>query len=109
MEILNSILVGFSTATTINNLFYSLLGVTLGTLVGILPGLGPVTAMALLIPFSFTLNDNIWYLSDTVGYIGTQYVLTKTVHLFLKFVAEDSNIYIYIFSESPTHEKNFDI
>ena len=29
------------------------------------------------VDFSFTLNDNIWYLSDTVGYIGTQYVLTK--------------------------------
>ena len=29
------------------------------------------------VDFSFALNDNIWYLSDTVGYIGTQYVLTK--------------------------------
>jgi len=29
------------------------------------------------VDFSFALNDNIWYLSDTVGYIGTQYILTK--------------------------------
>ncbi len=29
------------------------------------------------VDFSSMLNDNIWYLSDTVGYIGTQYILTK--------------------------------
>ena len=29
------------------------------------------------VDFSPMLNDNIWYLSDTVGYIGTQYILTK--------------------------------
>ena len=29
------------------------------------------------VDFSSMLNDKIWYLSDTVGYIGTQYVLTK--------------------------------
>ena len=29
------------------------------------------------VDFSAMLNDNIWYLSDTVGYIGTQYILTK--------------------------------
>jgi len=29
------------------------------------------------VDFSSMVNDNIWYLSDTVGYIGTQYVLTK--------------------------------
>jgi len=29
------------------------------------------------VDFNFALNDNVWYLSDTVGYIGTQYILTK--------------------------------
>jgi hypothetical protein len=29
------------------------------------------------VDFSSMLNDNIWYLSDTIGYIGTQYILTK--------------------------------
>jgi len=92
MEILNSILVGFSTAMTINNLFYSLLGVTLGTLVGILPGLGPVTAMALLIPLSFGLNDPATAIIFLAGvYYGTQYGGSTTAIL-LNIPGETSSL-----------------
>lgn len=41
---------GFSVALTIKNLAYCLIGVTMGNIVGVLPGLGPVSAVALLIP-----------------------------------------------------------
>ncbi len=51
---LNDILYGFSVALTFQNLVYCFLGVLMGTLVGVLPGLGPVAAMSLL--FSATLH-----------------------------------------------------
>ncbi len=45
---LNDILYGFHVALTFQNLMYCFLGVSMGTLVGVLPGLGPVAAMSLL-------------------------------------------------------------
>ena len=51
---LNDIFYGFSVALTFQNLIYCFLGVLMGTLVGVLPGLGPVAAMSLL--FGSTLH-----------------------------------------------------
>lgn len=45
---LNEVFLGFSVALTFQNLIYCFLGVLMGTLVGVLPGLGPVAAMSLL-------------------------------------------------------------
>ncbi|AGA59658.1 hypothetical protein Theco_3635 [Thermobacillus composti KWC4] len=47
---------GFETALSWWNLFYCLVGVTVGMLVGVLPGLGPATATALLIPITFGMD-----------------------------------------------------
>lgn len=46
-------MIGFSVALQPMNLFYCFLGVLIGTLVGVLPGLGPVAAMSLLLPATF--------------------------------------------------------
>ena len=40
MDLLNNLAVGFATALSLQNLLYCFLGVTLGTLIGVLPGLG---------------------------------------------------------------------
>lgn len=53
MELLNYLLMGFSVALQPVNLFYCFIGVVIGTLVGVLPGLGPVAAMSLLLPATF--------------------------------------------------------
>lgn len=53
---LSIILAGLSDAFTLYNLLFVLFGVVLGQLVGALPGIGPVMAMAIAIPFTFTLN-----------------------------------------------------
>jgi putative tricarboxylic transport membrane protein len=53
MEFLNSALLGFQVALTPTNLFFCFMGVLTGTLVGVLPGLGPVAAMSLLLPTTF--------------------------------------------------------
>ena len=47
---------GFGQALTPENLAFSFLGVLIGTLVGVLPGIGPITAISLLIPLSFGLD-----------------------------------------------------
>jgi putative tricarboxylic transport membrane protein len=60
---------GFHVAFQLNNLLFSAIGVLLGTLVGVLPGIGPVGAMALLLPATFGLSPTtslimlagIWY------------------------------------------------
>lgn len=53
MEILNYLLQGAQIAFEPMNLMYCFLGVLMGTLVGVLPGLGPTAAIALLLPVSF--------------------------------------------------------
>ncbi|MCF6246284.1 MAG: tripartite tricarboxylate transporter permease [Desulfobacula sp.] len=50
------ILGGFADALTLYNLFFVLCGVVLGQFVGAVPGVGPVTAMAIAIPFTFALD-----------------------------------------------------
>jgi putative tricarboxylic transport membrane protein len=56
MEILQNLQIGFSIALTLENLWFCLIGVFTGTLVGVLPGIGPVGAMALLLPTTFHLS-----------------------------------------------------
>jgi putative tricarboxylic transport membrane protein len=53
MELLNYLGIGFSVALQPVNLFYCFAGVFIGTLVGVLPGIGPVGAMSLLLPITF--------------------------------------------------------
>jgi putative tricarboxylic transport membrane protein len=50
MEMFGDIIYGFSVTLTFGNIFYCFAGVLIGTLVGVLPGLGPVAAMSLLFP-----------------------------------------------------------
>ena len=47
---------GLLTALEPMMLFYALVGVTLGTAVGVLPGIGPVATVAMLLPLTFNLN-----------------------------------------------------
>ncbi len=53
METLQSLLFGFSILLTPTNLLYCFVGVLLGTLVGVLPGLGPSATISLLLPMIF--------------------------------------------------------
>lgn len=48
--------IGLTTALTFNNLFYCFIGVTLGTFVGVLPGIGALAAISLLLPVTFHLD-----------------------------------------------------
>ncbi|HNY46190.1 MAG TPA: tripartite tricarboxylate transporter permease, partial [Casimicrobium sp.] len=52
MEVWNLLLQGFGVALQPINLGWALVGVTLGTIVGVLPGLGPAVSIALLLPLT---------------------------------------------------------
>jgi len=74
----DNLLLGFSASLTPVNLVYCLAGVTLGTVVGVLPGLGPVSSIALLLPLTYKteLLSAIIMLSGI--YYGVQYGGTIT-------------------------------
>ncbi|WP_338833941.1 hypothetical protein MHLNE_03150 [Moorella humiferrea] len=73
MDVLTNLLSGFMTAITPTNLIACLAGSIMGTLTGILPGIGPSTAMALLIPFSFGLNPITSLIMLSGIYYGAMY------------------------------------
>ncbi|MBI4523847.1 MAG: tripartite tricarboxylate transporter permease [Deltaproteobacteria bacterium] len=56
MDILANVMLGFSVAIEPANLLLCFSGVLLGTLVGVLPGLGPVAAISLLLPLTFKIS-----------------------------------------------------
>ncbi len=56
MDILSNLALGFSVAVTLQNLAYCFIGVFLGTLIGVLPGIGPVATVAMLLPLTFSLR-----------------------------------------------------
>ena len=56
MEVIDSILFGFSVALQPSNLMYVFIGVFAGTIIGMIPGLGPISALALMIPITFSMN-----------------------------------------------------
>ena len=56
MEELNNLFHGFSVAMTLPNLAYMFIGIVLGVLIGVLPGLGGANGIAILLPLTFTMN-----------------------------------------------------
>src|SRR5215213_8424051 len=64
---------GFNVALTFQNVLYCFVGVFLGTLVGVLPGIGPVTTVAMLLPISFTLEPVSAMIMLAGIYYGAQY------------------------------------
>ncbi len=56
METLNALIAGFAVALTPANLLWGFVGVTLGTAVGVLPGVGPALTIALLLPATAKLD-----------------------------------------------------
>ena len=48
MDLFNNLIFGFSVALSLQNLLYCLIGVTVGTLIGVLPGIGPLGTIAIL-------------------------------------------------------------
>jgi len=74
MELLSNLALGFGAALSLENLFYCFVGVLLGTLIGVLPGIGPVATIAMLLPITYQVSDPTTALILLSGiYYGAQY------------------------------------
>ncbi|WP_301103462.1 tripartite tricarboxylate transporter permease [Propionivibrio sp.] len=73
MGLIDNIGLGFSVALSAINLLYCLAGVFLGTLIGVLPGLGPTATIAMLLPVTFTLPPVSALIMLSGIYYGSQY------------------------------------
>jgi putative tricarboxylic transport membrane protein len=73
MEILSGLMQGFAVALQPANLLWCLAGVILGTVVGILPGLGPPATIAMLLPLTFLMNPAAAMIMLAGIYYGAKY------------------------------------
>src|SRR2546421_4393707 len=73
METLDSLMLGFSVALRPDNLWYACLGCVIGTLVGILPGIGPLSGISILLPVTYGLNATQAVIMLAGIYYGSQY------------------------------------
>jgi putative tricarboxylic transport membrane protein len=65
--------IGFGVALSLQNLMYCFVGVLLGTLIGVLPGIGPVATIAMLLPVTFNLSPISALIMLAGIYYGAQY------------------------------------
>ncbi|MGB3501197.1 MAG: tripartite tricarboxylate transporter permease [Mesorhizobium sp.] len=74
MELFSNLALGFATASTLTNLGFCLIGVLLGTLIGVLPGIGATATIAMLLPLTYQIGDPVTSLIMLAGiYYGAQY------------------------------------
>ncbi len=73
MAFWHNLTLGFSVAATPFHLLLALIGVFLGTVIGVLPGIGPMTGVALLIPLTFSLNPTSAIILMAGIYYGAMY------------------------------------
>jgi putative tricarboxylic transport membrane protein len=73
MELFNNLIFGFSVALTLQNLWFCFIGVLLGTLIGVLPGIGPLATIAMLLPITFNVPPVAALIMLAGIYYGAQY------------------------------------
>jgi putative tricarboxylic transport membrane protein len=73
MGLLENILMGFQIVLQPMNIFYCFIGVLTGTLVGVLPGLGPTASISILLPTTFHLNPVSGIIMLAGIYYGAMY------------------------------------
>jgi hypothetical protein len=73
MDLINNLTLGFGVALQPVNLLYCFFGVFIGTLIGVLPGIGPVAAMSLLLPVTFNASPEAGIIMLAGIYYGSMY------------------------------------
>ena len=73
MDLISNLGLGFDVALTPVNILYCFVGVLLGTLVGVLPGIGPTGTVAILLPITFTFEPVTALIMLAGIYYGAQY------------------------------------
>lgn len=88
---MENLLYGFSIALTPENLLFGLLGAFLGTLVGVLPGIGPVGSMALLLGLTYNLPPVTALITFAGIYYGSMYG-GSTTSILVNIPGESSSV-----------------
>jgi putative tricarboxylic transport membrane protein len=73
MELLNNLILGANVALSFWGLFYCLIGVSFGTLIGVLPGVGPLAVVSLLLPITFNVDPTYSIIMLGGIYYGAAY------------------------------------
>ena len=91
MELIQHLALGFGVAFTPINLLYAFIGCMLGTLIGVLPGIGPVATIAMLLPATYALPPVSALIMLAGIYYGAQYGGSTTAIL-VNLPGESSSI-----------------
>jgi putative tricarboxylic transport membrane protein len=86
-----SLLHGFSVALAPGNLWYAFLGCLVGTLVGVLPGIGPLSGISILLPVTFGLDATQAVIMLAGIYYGSQYG-GSTTSILMRIPGEASSV-----------------
>ena len=73
MDVVQNLATGFAAAASWTNLGFALIGCLLGTLIGVLPGIGPIPTIAMLLPITFGLDPLAALIMLAGIYYGAQY------------------------------------
>jgi len=87
----HSLLHGFSVAMQLDNLWYAFLGCVVGTLVGVLPGIGPLSGISILLPVTYGLNATQAVIMLAGIYYGSQYG-GSTTSILMRIPGEASSV-----------------
>lgn len=72
-QIFHNMFMGFNIVLSPINIFYSFFGAAIGTLIGVLPGIGPTATIAMLLPFTFEVPPTTALIMLAGIYYGSQY------------------------------------
>jgi putative tricarboxylic transport membrane protein len=73
MDLIDNLALGFATALSPTTLFWCFVGVTLGTFIGVLPGVGALATVSMLLPLTFHLDATTALVMLAGIYYGAQY------------------------------------
>jgi TctA family transporter len=91
VELFDNLALGLATAASLQNLLFCLAGVMIGTLVGVLPGISPLTTVAMLLPFTFGLPPASAMIMLAGIFYGAQYG-SSTAAILVNVPGETSSI-----------------
>jgi TctA family transporter len=91
MDLFANLSLGFSNALSLLNIFYCFTGVFLGTLIGVLPGIGPTMTIALLLPVTFSLAPLSALIMLAGIFYGAQYG-GSTTSILINLPGETSSV-----------------
>src|SRR6185295_2713592 len=91
MDLLHNLSLGFGVALSVQNVLYAFGGAMLGTLIGVLPGLGPVATIAMLLPSIYALDATPALVMLAGIYYGSQYGGSTTAIL-INLPGESSSV-----------------